>query len=246
MKKMKDHLFGLAVLLLGGLTLSSCDEDNSIAFKLQGEWYGDFGMYYYYRFPCCEVRYDTPFTRLKFDNEFFGTSWLYVYQVDYYDERPINKYGQVDYHNGHVSPFEYIYHRAECHVKNRELRFRYREEREWDTNIYDYSLSNRYFEGYFDNGAPFSMRNEDWPYWGNYCIEGHYYDSWSRADGEQAEMQVTPRKDKFLLCKREDGVLLIDKAEHPTTIVRLREGVDPNSVDLTSLRFGNRYQDEAK
>ncbi|MBQ0049681.1 MAG: hypothetical protein KBT12_05545 [Bacteroidales bacterium] len=244
MKNSIKQMLTLAAVLLSGSCLTSCDEDTSIAFRLQGEWFGDFGMYYYYRFPCCEVRYDTHDTHLKFDNEFIGTSWLYVYQVDYYDNTPINQYGQVDYHNGHVSPFEYIYHRAECHVKNRELRFRYKGEREWDTNIYDYSLNSRYFEGVFDNGAPFSMRNDNWPYWERYCIVGHDYNYWSRA--EKAELQVTPRKDKFLLCPREDGVVLIDREENPTTIVKLREGVDPNSVDLTHLRFGNRYQDEAK
>lgn len=244
---MKNYLLSLISVLMGGLSLSSCSEDNRIAMRLEGEWYGDFGMYYSYRFlDGCDVCYDSYDTRMKFSNEFFSSSWLYVYQVDWYDERPYNVYGEVDYRNGHVSPFEYVYHRAECHVKDRELRFRYKGEREWDTNIRDYSLSNNYFDGYFDNGARFSLRSSRWDYWDRYCIEGHYYDTWTRAGGKPAELQITPRKDKFLVCPKEDGTVLIDREENPTMIVKLRQGVDPNSIDMSNLRFGNRYQDMTK
>ena len=44
---MVQKALGCLALVMGLALLTSCDEDDKRSYKLSGDWYGDFGMYYY-------------------------------------------------------------------------------------------------------------------------------------------------------------------------------------------------------
>lgn len=242
LRKLRSALYA-ALMLFGAFAFTSCDDDNITAMKLEGEWKGDFGMYFdngYYRWECYN-------TYMRFENAFIAAASGYCKQVDYY--------------NDPRCPYAYIYHYVDWKVRDGRITFKYRGEREWNTVISDYSLSSVRFYGHFaDTGAPFDLRDvsmgDTW--WSGYTGNYHYYDygydpyhpyyAKKKGNGEQTEIadakenKTTKRADGFTLVKsKDDKAMLVDDTNNPGTVVVLREGVDPASIDLSNIHFGNRY-----
>ena len=149
MKKLRQLcicLFTLTVMA----TLNSCDEDVSRSVTLSGEWYGDFGMYYYYG----DRRFDSYDTRIVFYPDYNYATHGYGKQVDYYE------YG----------PYAYQYYRFNWYIDRGDLVLEYPYDPDLNTVIHDYQMSNYYFRGYFGNSnTRFSLRKiSDFYDWGAY------------------------------------------------------------------------------
>lgn len=200
---MKKSLYSL-LLLLCSFGFVSCDEDTRQSMVLSGEWYGDFGMYYTYR----GVTYDSYDTKIQLLPDYTYATHGYGTQVDFYP------YG----------PYDYIYHQIRWSIVNGVITIHYRWEEEWDTQIFNYSLTNNYFSGRFgDSPERFRLQKlvdyYDWtPYYVDYYGWG-YRNGWSGGYPWYA-----PGK---------DGA----GKEGKTTI----EMPQPSEV-----HFGNRFVDRAK
>lgn len=151
-------------MLLTLTMLTSCNEDDKRSYKLSGDWYGDFGMYYYTNRG---QRFDSYDTEIQFVQSNPWTNHGYGTQVDWY------KYG----------PYEYIYHQFRWEIVNGVLYMYYKWESEWNTKIYDYHMSWTTFTGYFGNSnekfylkkidyecdfAPYYFSDYGWGYYNNY------------------------------------------------------------------------------
>ncbi len=243
-KKIRNAFLAATALILGAGSLTSCDDDNRLAIKLNGEWYGDFGMYFtgVDRRTGITVTWECMDTYMNFNSTIMYSSYGYCKQVDEYPFRTtgwyLDSYGNKRVWN-EACPYKYVYHYVKWNIHNGLINFHYRGESEWDTSIYDYSLSNHYFSGYFsDTGAPFrleSVYQED-GWWEPYSTSV-YYDYYTRAASSDNEK----RADGFTLCTTEQGNTLVDNPENPSIAVVLREGVDPSSIDLSTMKVGNRY-----
>ncbi len=139
MKKIKFYLFAMMAVLSCGM-FTSCDEDVEEAQVLSGEWYGDFGMSYTDKYG---YTYDCYDTNLRFyqNSPYSRSGW--GQQVDfYYDEDP--------YYTGrHDHRYLYMkqYYRFEWSINNGVIHMRYPHDHQLDVDIYDYHLSDRYFDG---------------------------------------------------------------------------------------------------
>ena len=172
---MKKSYLGMmlgAVVALGSFT--SCDEDDTKGMVLSGEWEGQFGMYYEYQYKWG-------------DYERFFADYTYLDFVPYSDSYKSGYGYQVDFYDDYDSPYSEIYHSFTWQVKGGTIYLTYRGEREWDTFIRDYQMSNSELRGYFEyTDTRFSLRKVsdyyDWtPYindFGNYNNGygyGYYY-----------------------------------------------------------------------
>lgn len=214
---MKTRLLCIIATLMCLATLTSCDEDQRIAFKLEGEWYGNFGMYYEYdgydRYGRRQTYYfDSYETDIRFVGSGFSSHGE-GFQVDHYRE----------------GPYEFLSYRFRWEVRNGILYLTYPPRySDYDTEIMDYSLSYNYFHGYFTTGSqPFSLKalhDYDWNYYG-YGRE--YY--WYQRPGWDYYPYYSPAKD----IKDGQGPVA-EKAEQGTEAEGLPKGV---------VRIGNRHTD---
>lgn len=243
LKKIRNTFFAAASMILAACTFTSCDDDNRLAMKLNGEWYGDFGMYYSAvdRRTGITVTWDCMDTYMNFNSTIMYSSYGYCKQVDEYPYRTRGWYldarGNRCIYN-EPCPFERIYHNVKWDINDRNITFHYKGESEWNTLIYDYKLSNYYFSGYFsETGAPFNLESISYgnEWWSVYDASDYYYYYTRSASNEES------RPDGFTLCTTEEGNTLVDNPENPTIAVVLREGVDPSSIDLSTMKVGNRY-----
>ncbi|MCQ2196950.1 MAG: hypothetical protein MJZ60_05465 [Bacteroidaceae bacterium] len=257
-KKIRRSFLATA-MALGACTLTSCDDDNVVALQLQGEWHGDFGMHYSGKNSYDEViTWECADTYMQFDNAFFATASGYCKQVDYYPDRlqgwGVDRYGSRFTYNS-PCPYEYIYHYVNFSIKDGVITFKYKNDKEWNTVIQDYNITSSVFSGHFaDTGASFSLKSikmgEAW--WKNYCneynyVNDHYYERYrtyvkaEKAHDGFAANEGAKRADGFTLCVTEQGNILVDNPENPSMAVVLRKGVDPESIDLTTMHPGNRH-----
>lgn len=180
---MKRFLGMMTALVMTGLAFSSCiyDEDVDTSITLSGDWYGDFGMYYWaVDRRGNEVRYDSFDTDISFYPDYDYATHGYGYEVDYYD------YG----------PYRKIYHSFDWNIRNGNIYITYHDDREYNTVIHDYRMTNYYFSGYFGEGSSrFKLEKckdyYNWdPYWDDWGCDGwHYYGATvtTRANGETTE-----------------------------------------------------------
>ena len=180
MKKMYNMLM-MAMMGMMALSMTSCDEDESIAYTLEGTWKGNM----YISSEWDGRYYDATYTEITFSKDPYRYSSGTGYWVDYYNNAPWGSYvanhidWKVDY--GTI----YIY---------------FREERT-SLEIRDYHLNSSRFWGYInDSGTDvkFELYCVDRPNYNN-----HYwgYDSWdyywSRtrgADGDSAKTLEKPHR----------------------------------------------------
>lgn len=225
---MKRNYFTSAMMFITMLcsifTLTSCDEENREANRLNGEWEGDFGMYYEYRHSGRTYRFDSFDSYLQLNNGLFSDHGTGV-QIDFYD------YG----------PYREVWHDIVWRVNrdtygNLYLSFHYRGESEWDTDIYRYRLNSYQFSGYFgDSDNRFILHRLTPPEgfsWEPYYAQdyGYYYNSgWSNSYFDRYPYYAPSKNSKT-------------KTEADAT------ATDPECYvpAYSELTFGNRYVDAEK
>lgn len=174
MKKIKFYLFAMMAVLSCGM-FTSCDDDLDEARTLSGEWYGDFGMAYTDRYGDTYHCYDTNL-RFYQDGPYASHGWGQQVDFYYYD-----RYSRT--------PFMRQYFKFEWSINNGRIYMRYPYDRQLDVDIYDYHLSNRYFEGYLGHSHTFfrleklvDFRWSDYDRYGNYDIWWYEDDYWAKKN----------------------------------------------------------------
>ena len=214
---MKTRLLCIIATLTCLTALTSCDEDQRISFKLEGEWYGNFGMYYEYEGYDPYGRYiQRPFDSYETDIRFVESGFSSHgegFQVDHYRE----------------GPYEFLSYRFRWEVRNGVLYLTYPPRySDYDTEIYDYSLTYDYFRGYFSNASqPFSLKklhDYNWDYYG-YGSEYYWYErpNWSYYP------YYSPAKDV--------------KAAQAPVAEKAGQGAQGDGQPKGVVRIGNRHTD---
>lgn len=184
MKRFSTIMMGaLAALMMFSFT--SCDEDEDIAFTLEGAWEGDMESY---TRAYGGAMYDPSMVTISFykDNngwstgtgywkETFGSNWRYS-------------------RNYFVSRITY-------NVTMRDINIRFLDDHDHRITIRDYSLTNNRFSGYFYEGnsrVEFVLYHVAGPNWGSYEYGWSYYDNYYY--GNEAKMDLeenTPSSDNL-------------------------------------------------
>lgn len=143
MKKIFNITLIALVAIIG---FSSCSDDEHEASVLSGEWEGDWNMWY--EDDRGRIWY-AAYTCVRFDRS-TGTSGTGI-QVDYYDR----------------GPYRCLNYRFRWEVRNGVIYLTYPGNHELDVDIYDYRLSNRYFDGYFGSSNAFFTMDKitSFDYW---------------------------------------------------------------------------------
>ena len=171
MKKMKTWMMMLIMIMTAGI-LTSCEEDNKLAFRLGGDWRGDFGMNYTMEYRGRLYTFDSYDTYLVFYNDGIASTHGWGKQVDYYD----------------FGPYEYQYYRFNWRIRDGIIYISYPAHPELEVSIYDYKMSWGHFTGWFDDSdVRFDLRklvdtDYDWDYYRNDYAYG-YNNSWSWGGG---------------------------------------------------------------
>lgn len=176
MKKITSFLT-LTLIALMSFSLTSCDDDEAIAYTLEGTWEGD--MYVYYNFN--GETYSASRSILYFDRDPYSYASGSGYWIDYYN------YG----------PYGYYATNIEWTVVNGKIRI-YSIEDNQNYYISDYSLDDGQFHGYIDYGngsssIEFHLRHTSSPNWNNYDWNGwgdynsYYYYSPAKKSASKAD-----------------------------------------------------------
>lgn len=177
---MKNWMTIIILIMTMGM-MTSCDEDNKIAFKLDGEWRGDFGMNYTIEYRGRMYTFDSYDTYLVFYNDGIASTHGWGKQVDYYE----------------FGPYEYQFYRFNWHIRDRVLYLEYPYNRELNTRIYNFKMSFSHFTGWFDGSdVYFDLRklnsNYDWEiYHDNYAYGDRYNWNWSSPYPYYTRAQAT-------------------------------------------------------
>lgn len=150
------------ILTLSSVSLfTSCDDDVDQAIALSGQWYGDFGMCYYWTDGYGrEYRFDSYDTNIIFYPEYDYATYGYGKQVDYYD------YG----------PYTYQYYYFYWELENGVLYLTYPYDSGLNTYISDYAMNSNYFSGYIgDSNTRFTLyKLVDYYDWSSYSEDYSY------------------------------------------------------------------------
>lgn len=158
MKKMKTWMMML-FMAMTAVFLGSCDEDNRLAFRLDGAWRGDFGMNYTIEYRGRLYTFDSYDTYLIFYNDGIAASHGWGKQVDYYD----------------FGPYERQYYSFRWRIRDGIIYITYPHNPELTVEIHDYKMNFSHFTGWFGNSdVHFDLRHlsddYDWDYYRNdYC-----------------------------------------------------------------------------
>jgi len=134
-------------------TFVSCDEDDDIAYTLEGTWRGN--MYISYSYDGYD--YQSTYSEICFLRDPYTYSSGDGYWVDYY--RNYLPWGR-----------NYVANHIRWEVSNGVIRVWFREEGSY-IEIHDYSLSDRYFNGtIYDGGnyVDFRLTHVSSPNWNDY------------------------------------------------------------------------------
>lgn len=164
----------MLMMLTAMLCLSSCgmviaweeDMDVKQSIKFAGQWTGDFGMYYTYRYHGRLYTFDSYDTDIVFYPEYDGATHGYGKQVDYYER----------------GPFEYIYNRFNWEIRNGIVYLQYHSDPSLNCAIYDYRMTSDRFQGRFgsSNDKFYLTKIADYYDWTAYMDYYFYYpnDGW--------------------------------------------------------------------
>lgn len=164
----------MLMMLTAMLCLSSCgmviaweeDMDVKQSIKFAGQWTGDFGMYYTYRYHGRLYTFDSYDTDIVFYPEYDGATHGYGKQVDYYER----------------GPYEYIYNRFNWEIRNGIVYLQYHSDPSLDCAIYDYRMTADRFQGRFgsSNDKFYLTKIADYYDWTAYMDYYFYYpnDGW--------------------------------------------------------------------
>lgn len=182
MKKITT-LMTLALMAVLTLSFTSCDEDDDIAYTLEGTWQGNM----YVSSEWNGRVYDATYSEICFLRDPYRYSSGTGYWVDYYS----------DYGWGR----NYVANHIEWNVNYGRIEIYFVEER---TTIFieDYSLNNSYFEGTIYDGSnyvDFSLRHVTSPNWNSYYYgwDNYYYskegNTWTRANTDSLKTDAPKR-----------------------------------------------------
>ena len=164
----------MLMMLTAMLCLSSCgmviaweeDMDVKQSIKFAGQWTGDFGMYYTYRYHGRLYTFDSYDTDIVFYPEYDGATHGYGKQVDSYER----------------GPYEYIYNRFNWEIRNGIVYLQYHSDPSLDCAIYDYRMTADRFHGRFgsSNDKFYLTKIADYYDWTAYMDYYFYYpnDGW--------------------------------------------------------------------
>ena len=166
----------MALMAMLAFSVTSCDDDDEIAYTLEGTWEGDMYVTTYYD----GVNYDATRTEVCFLRDPYRYSSGDGYWVDYYR----------DYYWG---GYNYIANHIRWEVYNRRITIHLIEE-DYTFDIYDYSLTDNYFTGYLyfdDVRHKFNLRHVSSPNWNSYYYGYYddYYDPYYYSNGNSLGMQ---------------------------------------------------------
>jgi len=156
MKKFNTFFTVLMTAMLS-FSLVGCDEDEEIAYTLEGTWQGD--MYVSYAYD--GYIYDAAYSEICFLRDPYTYSSGQGYWVDYYSN----------------APWDYVANHIEWNVRNGIIQVYFVEDRSY-VEIADYRLSDNYFTGtIYDGGSyvDFRLRHVSSPNWNDY---DYGYDYW--------------------------------------------------------------------
>ncbi len=140
--------------------------DVNQSIKFAGQWTGDFGMYYNYRYAGRVYTFDSYDTDIVFYPEYDGATYGWGKQVDYYE------YG----------PYSYIYNRFDWEILHGTIYIKYHVDNGMDCAIYDYVMTRDHFSGRFGNSYDkfYLTKIADYYDWGAYFDNYYLYpnDGW--------------------------------------------------------------------
>jgi len=199
MKKMYT-LWTMVLLAVLSMSFTSCewDDDDAIAYTLEGTWAGNM----YVSSEWNGQVYDATYSEICFLRDPYRYSSGTGYWVDYY-----SNYGWGR---------NYVANHIEWTVNMRTITVYFVEE---GTTLWidNYRLNDSYFEGYIrdgESGVEFSLRHIDSPnwndyYWGydDYYYDDYYYDDYYYAkksiiDAEESESATDNNNEKKVSKKR--------------------------------------------
>ena len=133
----------MTAMLVALLTFTSCDivwkaeEDMDFhkSVKVAGQWTGDFGMYYNYRYNGRMYTFDSYDTDIVFYPDYDDATYGYGKQVDYYEEGPYSR----------------IYNSFNWEIQHGVIYMQYRHDNSLDCSIHDYTITYDCFQGRFGN-----------------------------------------------------------------------------------------------
>lgn len=131
-------------------TFISCDEDDEIAYTLEGTWKGNM----YVSLDYNGYEYQSTYSEICFLRDPYTYSSGQGYWIDYYSR----------------APWDYVANHIDWQVNNGVIRVWFREEGSY-VEIYDYRLSDNYFTGtIYDNGnyVDFRLTHVSSPNWNDY------------------------------------------------------------------------------
>lgn len=183
MKKIYTHLTMLLMLAMTATTFSACDwwdDDDEIAYTLEGTWRGDMRINSNYR----GTRYYATDTEITFLRDPSRYSSGDGYWVDYYSD----------------APWDYVANHISWTVNFGDIEIYFREDRTSFT-IRNYSLNDNRFSGtLYDNGqyVDFRLYHVSSPNWTRYDHWG--YDSWYDDYYYSRQTRSTEGTDKPVRC----------------------------------------------
>lgn len=176
---MKKLISFFTVLVIALVTLTSCDEDYMISYDLKGTWEGNMYTYYEYNGHTQKVSY----TEIEFQSNPYENKSGYGYWVDHFSRHP----------------GDYYYSRIFWEVKNQHIYIDFISDGT-SIEIYDYTLNNRHFKGWFKDGyttnTDFDLykTSDSYDSYNGNCGYGPGYISYSKATRSSAGDSATVQK----------------------------------------------------
>ena len=164
MKKISTLLIGVLAMM----AFTSCDEDVATAYRLEGEWTGDMGMYYSFADRYNRLwEVDAAYTNIRFFRD--GSAHGHGDQIDFYND----------------GPYRYQIYYFQWRVVDGVIQMRYNGSHQLDCDIYHWSIGSDYdeytrqyrdvFAGYINNTTRFLLFKLMDFNWNNY---GYNYDNY--------------------------------------------------------------------
>ena len=178
MKKIWTKTLAMALVAMLSMSLASCDwdDDDYIAYTLEGTWQGNM----YMSSEWDGRTYDATSSEICFLRDPYYYSSGSGYWVDYYRNAPWGR--------------DYVANHIDWTVRNGVIEVYFREEGAtlW---IEHYSLTDNYFSGTIYDGesrVDFRLRHVDSPNWNNYYYGWDYYDDYyyAKPNGLEADTEV--------------------------------------------------------
>jgi len=182
---MRNTWTNILIGLASVFAFASCDLDTTQSMVLSGNWEGDFGMYYTYKIGGKYYTFNSYDSEIVFYPDYDYATYGYGKEIDYYD------YG----------PYEYQIYYFNWEIVDGVVYLDYPYDNDLSTSIYDYSMTNYSFSGYFgDSDSRFNLRKVydyyDWtPSVGinssySYGYRDNWYFSFSTKAGENLDMTL--------------------------------------------------------